>query len=237
MIQIAIVDDEEIILHAFHDKIRDILSEKTENFEISNFSDGKDFLERCLLNNYDIIFLDIDMPEITGIDIAKAIRKYNVSSEIIFITNKDEMVYASLRYAPFRFIRKVKFEDEIQEATESVLHKIAKKSEVFLFSTISGKRKEYVTNILYIEVKSHILTIHTQEAQFEARGNLKDIESRLVQFGFIRIHQSYLVNYKYINLVKQKVVVLDSGIELPLSRGRSEEVKKKLIFFSREMDL
>ena len=70
---------------------------------------------------------------------------------------------------------------------------------------------------------------------FIANGNLKDIENEIAEYGFIRIHQSYLVNFQYINIIKQKEIVLDNGQSLPISRGKYENVKMQFVRFSREL--
>lgn len=235
MTVIAIADDETIILQEIRKKITTILESKECEFEIFVFSDGKSLLQFCQSHKIDFLFLDIAMPGINGIDVAKKIRSHNDTVEIVFITNKEEMVYESIKYAPFRFIRKTKFNDEIQETIDCYFKKIGWLHRQLLFSTEHGKRSEFIFKIIYIEVKSHKLTVHTKNTEFEANGNLNSIELELLQDGFIRTHQSYLVNFRYIDFIRHKWIILDDGTQLPLSRGKAENVKKKLMQFSREM--
>ncbi len=235
MIRIAVVDDEKIILDSIYETISNIMKQYNVDFEIYSFTEGKSLMKSCVNQGYNLIFLDIDMPNITGIDIVKKLRSYNNSSEIIFVTNKDEMVYETIKYEPFRFIRKSRFDDEIFEALENFLKKKAKKKHSVMVSTENGKKTISVQDIVYIEVKGHKLTIYTKTSVLEANGTLKDIESKIAEYGFIRIHQSYLVNFRFIDVIKQKGVVLDNGNLLPLGRGRYDKVKLELMRFSREM--
>ena len=175
------------------------------------------------------------MPQITGIDIAKKLRIKLESTEIIFVTNKDEMVYDIIQYTPFRFIRKSRLEIEIEEALETYLKKKNHQNAIYFFSTEQGKKPVNIVTIVYIEVKSHKLTIYEQDKVFSANGNLNTIEKEISQYGFIRIHKSYLVNFRYINLICQKEVTLDNGNTLPLSRRKFESTKKELMRFSREI--
>ena len=123
MIRIAVVDDEKIILDSISEKVSDIFNEYKVEFEKYNFTDGKSLIKSYFQKRFDLIFLDIDMPNITGIDIAEKLRSYDDSVEIIFVTNKEKMVYQTLKYAPFRFIRKSEFHIEIDEAIDNFLKK------------------------------------------------------------------------------------------------------------------
>lgn len=235
MIIVAIVDDEKIILQEIYKKISKILAHKECEFKILSFSNGKSLLEFCNINKVDLIFLDIDMPDVNGIDVARKLRNHNNSAEIIFVTNKDEMVYEAIKYAPFRFIRKIKFDNEIEEAINYYFYKSSMLNKKIVFSTENGKKIKSVSEIVYVEVQSHKLTVHTKNTLFEANGNLNSIENIISNDGFIRIHKSYLVNFRYMDLIRQKFIILDDGTELPLSRGKADEVKRKLMKFSREM--
>ena len=116
MIRISIVDDEEIILKSIRKKTEDLLNELKVDFEIYDYTDGTILLKEFKNVRFDIVFLDIEMPGISGLEIAQRIRDEEENVDIIFITNKDELVYDSIKFAPFRFIRKFRFETEISEA-------------------------------------------------------------------------------------------------------------------------
>ncbi len=235
MLHIAVCDDDKIILDSIGDTIANTMKEYETDFTIMKFVDGKSLIKSYSEQRFDIIFLDIDMPDVTGIDIAKKLRNYSNEVEIIFVTNKDEMVYETIKYSPFRFIRKSRFESEINEAIENYLEKQSKHNYSVFFATEDGKKAVAVNDIVYIEVKSHKLTVHTTLHVVEANGNLKNVESEISEYGFIRIHQSYLVNFRFIDVVRQKSVVLDNEEILPLGRGRYEDVKMSLMRFSREI--
>ena len=234
MIRIAIVDDEQIILNSIHKKIQNILNELNIKFEIQDFTSGKTALKEITKKVFDIIFLDIDMPDISGMTIAKKIRMQEENLEIVFITNKDELVYDAIKVVPFRFIRKSRFDEEIQEALHEFIAKLNNKKIFYIFSTSNGEKTVQPTQIRYVEVSSHKLSIHMLNESFITSGNLKDIEEQFYTYGFIKVHQSFLVNFRFINYIKRNEVILDNGTALPLSRSRYEKTKFEYMRLSRE---
>lgn len=235
MIRIAIVDDEKIILRSIHKKIENLFCEAGAKFEIYDYTDAVVALKEIEKSSFDILFLDIDMPQISGMEIAKKLRVHEENIDIVFITNKEELVYDAIKFTPFRFIRKYRFENEIEEAVNEFINKFGKNNYMYMFSTPQGKKGVLVTQIKYIEVMSHKLNVHGINESFIANGNLKDIEDMFYDYGFFRIHQSYLVNYRFINLIKHKEVILDNGTILPISRGKYEKIKFDYMRFSREI--
>ena len=235
MIRIAIVDDEQIILRSIHKKIEDLFCKAGVKFEIYDYTDAVVALKEIEQSSFDILFLDIDMPEISGMEIAKKLRVQEENIDIVFITNKEELVYDAIKFTPFRFIRKYRFEYEIEEAVNEFMNKFGKNNYTYMFSTSQGKKGVLVTRVKYIEVMSHKLNVHGIKESFIANGNLKDIEEMFYDYGFFRIHQSYLVNYRFINLIKHKEVILDDGTTLPISRGKYEKIKFDYMRFSREI--
>ena len=135
--------------------------------------------------------------------------------------------------APFRFIRKSRFSQEIGEALENYLRKRREQKAMYFFSVDDGKRPVNVVSLIYAEVQSHKLTVHCEEESFEANGNLSDVEKAIAGYGFVRIHKSYLVNLRYISLIRKSEIILDDGTSLPLSRRKLESVKMELVRFAR----
>ncbi|HOF67872.1 MAG TPA: LytTR family DNA-binding domain-containing protein [Ruminococcus sp.] len=234
MIRIAVVDDEQIILNSIHKKIAKILYDLNAEFEIQDFTSGKTALKEITEKEFDIIFLDIDMPDISGMTIAKKIRMQEENIEIVFITNKDELVYDAIKVVPFRFIRKSRFDEEIKEALHEFIAKLNNRKLFYIFSTSNGEKTVQPPQIRYVEVSSHKLSIHMLNESFITNGNLKDIEEQFYTYGFIKVHQSFLVNFRFINYIKRNEVILDNGTALPLSRSRYEKTKFEYMRLSRE---
>lgn len=233
MIRIAIVDDEPIMVSFIYKKIESIFNNLKIEVEMHNYTNGKSALKDIIAKSFDLVFLDIDMPDISGMDIANRIRLLDCRSEIVFITNKEDLVYDAVKLSPFRFIRKSQFDKEIYEAIDKFIEKINDSKSTYMFNSTEGKITVQLVKIRYIEVSSHKLFINSINRTFTVNGNLKDVEELFYRFGFIKIHQSYLVNYRYINLIKRKEVILDDESALPLSRSNYENVKIEYMKLSR----
>ena len=234
--EIAVCDDSSFDRFVIAEMIDGYFKDKSFLYHVTEYCNEVTLIDDIEESNrYDIIFLDIDMPGIFGTDIAKKLRERHAKSEIVFVTNKDEMVYEAIKYMPFRFIRKTRFKDEIYEAIAQLVKKRTEKNTFIVFSIDNGKKAVNVVDIIYIEVQSHKLYVHIQKngIYFTAKGNLKDVEKELVYHGFIKIHQSYLVNYRYINAINRKSIILDNGESLPISREKYESVQKSFMLLSR----
>lgn len=237
MIYIAIVDDSIDYIRIIHTKVVDIMSEMNyEHYEVHTFTDGMQLIESPI--KFDLLLLDIDMPTIDGFNLAEKISN-NIAvldnATIIYISTYDNLVYESFKYSPLRFIRKNKINEELCEAIQAFFEKRQHSGYSLMFSTDLGKKSIQVNDIMYVEVNSHKLHIHEKDNLTIANGNLKDVEGQMHTYGFIKTHQSYLVNFRYINFINHREVLLDDGESIPLSRGRYEQVKKEYMVLTREL--
>lgn len=228
MIRAAICDDESTMLDYLYEHISKEFERQKANVQIDKYTSGKDFLNVHKAEPYDVVFLDIDMPEIGGFDIAEKISE---KALIIFVTTHDELVFSSLKFQPFRFIRKTYLDDEIEETIKAICTKILKRKaeQRIKFQTREKEVYIFAYNIEYIEVYDHWLRVYTNEKKtIKCYGSLSDFENVLASVSFIRTYKSYLVNFKYINSVQKGQVVLDDGTEIPVSRYKASEVREKL---------
>lgn len=228
MIRAAICDDENTMLDYLYEHISKEFEGQNANVHIEKYISGKDFLNSYKTKPYDVVFLDIDMPEISGFDVAEKISE---KALIIFVTTHDELVFSSLKFQPFRFVRKTYLDDEIEETIKAICVKIMKRKaeQRIKFQTREKEVYIFAHDIEYIEVYDHWLRVYTNEKKtIECYGSLSDFENVLAPVGFIRTYKSYLVNFKYINSVQKGQVVLDDGTEIPVSRYKASEVREKL---------
>lgn len=233
-LRIGICDDEELQLDTIYNIVNDNFKKLDCDFEIIKSINPKYFIETYYQENFDIVFLDIDMPEISGIDIAKLIKLQNSNTMIIFVTSKDDLVYESLKAQPFRFIRKSKLKEEISEAILAAY----KQFDIGSYKiNIRIDNKDYnidINNILYIESNRNYIIIKTiNHREFKYKDSINKKEKDLDSHGFIRTHFGYLVNQKYVYCVKDFSVILKDNIKVPVSRSRKQFVQQKLLEFLR----
>lgn len=220
-------------------KMADLVAEKLREFYpdkcvIKCYTDGKSLLEDSARELFDAFFLDIVMPTLDGFSLAEKIRADNPFAKIIFVTNHTELAHIGYLYGAFRYVRKFALEEELREAVQSLKRKFDLQSEFLLLKTPLGKVIRAVNSIRYFEVKGHNVTAFFDDTEERVSGTLNDYERRLKNSGFIRVHKSFLVNFRFIESVG-KTVVLTDGKTLPLSRNRIDETKKKLLMFSRNL--
>ncbi|WMJ85443.1 LytR/AlgR family response regulator transcription factor [Anaerocolumna sp. MB42-C2] len=233
VVQIAVCDDEKIFLEDLVSQIYTQFSEKGNEIHINSFLDGKKLLEASDKIPFDVLFLDIEMPGLSGIEVAEKVRVTNPFVSIIFITNRDDLVFQSIRYKPFRFIRKPWLKEELPEAIEAIINKIKNDNLYYTVSFNNSTKQIRITDIMYIESYKHDIYLCTEDNKYRIKSNLHKIEKEFEVYGFIRVHSGYLVNYRYIYSIDKTKVILNNKDMVPISRYRLETVKQKLQLFTR----
>lgn len=233
-VRIGICDDESFELKMIVNKIKALFTEKEFKAEIYDYTDSEKFINDPQLYNLDVIFLDIDMPSLNGIDIAQTIREVNDKIIIIFITRRDDLVFQSIKCSPFRFVRKSHLDDELEEAVDAIIYKMSADSFIVELPGAGGQLFIKTDDIIcFTSVKHHVYMV-TDKDRYLINSTMKDLEAHFFHNGFIRIHSSYLVNYRYIFSINKDGVVLDNGETLPISRHRVTEAKDRLHFYIRK---
>ena len=228
MITVSICDDDKEFLKKLSGKVKQQLDSFGADCEIRTYSDDMIIVEK--IADTDIVFLDIDMPKINGFEIAEGIYKGD-RPLIIFVTMHDELVYSSIKFRPFRFIRKTHIDEELSEAVGAAVRYITDKSAAQKLNVPTGDSETAVNinDITYLEVLGHDVLIHLANSKqhIKSYGTLLSFENQLINRGFIRTHKSFLVNLKYIYSIDSKDIILDDKTVIPMSRYKAESVKEK----------
>ena len=218
----------------------DLVAEKLREFypddcEIKCYVDGKILLEDSVRELFDAFFLDIGMPGLDGFSLAEIIRADNPFAKIVFVTKNTELAYIGYLYGAFRYVRKFALEEELREAAQSLKREFDLQSEFLILKTPLGEVIRAVNSIRYFEVKGHNVTAFFDDTEERVSGTMNEYEQRLKDVGFIRIHKSFLVNFRFIESIGKNAVTLTDGSTLSLSRNRVSETKRKLLIFSRNI--
>ncbi|HAB59311.1 MAG TPA: hypothetical protein DCE48_01100 [Lachnospiraceae bacterium] len=226
MLRIAICDDDQALSHSYKNRIKALFESKHVDATIFDYTRGSKLILDCKEVPFDLIFLDIDMPEMSGFDVAEKINDINADTVIIFVTNEEQLVYRSLRYSPFRFIRKAYFVAELSEAIISFLDMYLKRNKTQVFNCINGEIVAInIKDIMYIESNKHKVTVYTQKKDIVTKAKIGELEENLKDFGFIRVHIGYLINMKYIFSIEKTEIIFVNQKSVPMSRHRTEQVK------------
>ena len=234
MIRIAVVDDDEIYSYNLKNIIINFFNDNNINGEILIYNNGKDLLSECYKNVFDVLFLDIDMPDVTGIEVAEEIRKYNDNIMIIFITNMEQLVFESIKYSPFRFVKKQTMNEEITEVLNALSQKIVKDNLAYKFICNGTQISIRLSEIMYLEAFKHTIVLHqANKNEYKIPITLDHFQMLYESVGFLRIHKSYIVNYRYIYEINKNSLIITTSDEIPISRHRVPLVKQQYAYFTR----
>lgn len=237
MLKIAICDDEKFFAEELKKNISKYMKEKniTTTFEV--FTSGEDLLDLGIgVNRYRIIFLDINMEQMNGLDTAKAIRKMNSDIYIVFITACMNYVLDGYKVDAVRYLLKDNedFNEALRECLDAICSKMSyvKKKKRIGFN--EGALEVSLNRVLYIESKLHKLEFHVMEEElkiYTVYNTMNNIEDEYKEDGFIRIHQSYMVNMMYIKDVRKFEVELLDGTALAVPRARYDKVREQFTLY------
>lgn len=236
MLTIAICDDEKKICDYIENRTTEFLAKNDLEAEVSVFYDGSELLKKCENNtqHFDIIFLDIKMKTLNGVECAKLLRDIGVNSLIVFITSSAEYVFSGYEVKAFRYILKTDLANAFSRVFSECLLELKKlNTSFFTVKTSSNVKNIPLSDILYFESNKRLLNIHTKNEVISFYEKLDNVENELKEKDFIRTHQSYLVNAQKIKSVSKDLVLLINGFSLPVSKSKATKVKDAYLWSKR----
>ncbi len=233
MINIAICDDDLITLHNTKDLIEEY---KIKEFNIKTYSSGEELLKSK--REFDIIFLDIDMGGINGIETAKRIRVYDKQVKIIYVTNYTD--YTSMAFSVHAFgylVKPLRLEEVHHQLNEALSYMKEDKEELVEFITNEGLVRINLNKIYYFEYQSRKVLMKTNDKIYILKEKISDISSRMRSYGFEMPHKSFVVNLYNVKSIKgYDIFMMDESV-IPLSQKKSTEFRKTLnIYLSNHIE-
>lgn len=241
-ISFAVCDDDEIVCEAVYDRVKAIFEKCGIECEAEKYTSPVE-LGTFLANDkrhYDLLFLDIDMPRINGINLAKvAKKKSGDNTDIIFVSNREDRVFEALGVQPFGFVRKGNFVGDLKDVLRSYLNKKVLSKNYFAVRTNNNSvaQKVCVNDIVYIESFRYNQIIYLVNGEkLEIRMTMEELEEKLKQYSIIRIYKSFLVNLKYVQRIERDGVKVqyDDGVFLNISRRHVQEIKAIYLDYLRK---
>ena len=231
--KIAVCDDHEIQLDLMNKYIKEWATANEVNISIDNFKNAESFLfEWEDYEKYDIIFLDIEMNTMSGIELSNIIRKQNKTVDIVFATGIFKYALHGYKVGALQYLIKPIKKDDVAECLDNTKNRMKVRNDDSKYITIETPKKSLKLNydtIEYCIMFSPYIDIHTNSDKITLRKKISDIENLLPKRSFIRCHRSYLVNIKYIKTVTKDNVILESGLKIPISRGKYNETNDAFI--------
>jgi len=231
MIKIAIVDDSQSFLEEIHEIIKKYYESIKMQTSIQCYHKSEYLMyDLDEDKNYNIYFLDIEMPKISGIELAERIRKSDQNAFIVFITSYLKYSIVGYELKVYRYIPKSAIQTKLRGALESMTQELGSvEEEVYIINTSSRYEKIPYQEIVYVykDGKNSILICINRECK--VRKSLKQIMDELNSEKFLFVERGYIVNITQISKVMNQEVFLQNGEVLHIGRSHSQNVKQKIV--------
>lgn len=223
--RIAVCDDEELFRIEFKSVLDKVLI--NAEYDIDTFSGGSSLYETFLKNPFDLVFLDIEMPGIDGITLAKRLRAVSENVQIVFLTSHIEYALEGYEVNALRYLVKPVDMNKLSEVLKYIQDKKNNSRQIM----IKQEGEDIVidiSDIIYMESMDKNVRIVTSKSEYITRYNISDYEEELKNSGFLRIHRGYLISLSKVKKIVKNDVVMDGDISLPVSRSNIKTLKDAL---------
>lgn len=241
MIKIAVCDDEKIFLEELYSYINKIFTNHGIKIVVNLFRFSDDLINRILYHHqrYDIILLDIDMPEQDGFKTAELLRSAAPHFKLVFITSLSDEVLNSFEYNVSAFIPKSNLNEYLSKHLLRIAAEIHKeKAALHAFEIEDDNANKIIirfriSDIYYFECVNRVVEMVTNQGRFVlAKRNFDEIKSKYADFDFVSIHRTCIVNISHIYIINEIDLVLDNHEVLPVSRRQRKKLKELLSDFA-----
>lgn len=221
LIRVAMVEDE-TELHAYFGRMAEAWG-KSRNIRIVTtfLESAEEYLFKYgRQNRFDVLFLDVCMKQMTGMELAREIRRYDRNVQIVFLTGKAEYVFEGYEIGAVRYLMKPVEEGELFKALDACLEKLESGREDYLAFLYQGENlRLFMSEIIRIKVEGHYLQMQTVNRCYEWKGSLSQMRARLDPGRFVMANRSAIVNLEFVNKITREECFLENGESIPVSRG------------------
>lgn len=229
MLDIAICDDEILVVANIENRLQELCKETVTEVEIDAFYDGSTLAEHIRNGKrYDIIYLDIEMVKQNGVDAARTIRKLDTKALIIYVTSHESFAKEVFEVSAFRFITKPIDPDIFRKYFIDAKKEIFRNPKYFQYRYNKISHRVSIDDIMYFQSDKRVTYIVTIDGSQKCYSKLNDIEQKLIEANthFYRTHQSFLVNPRYVSTYIYDTLVLMDGTTLTISENRRKTVSE-----------
>ena len=226
MLDIAVIDDEEVI----REYLCGLIEKQRPRSRIECYATGEELL--AAERRFDIVFLDIQMDGMNGIEVARRLRKNQEETVLIFITGLKEYVFDAFDLYAFQYLLKPVDEKKFAEVLDRAVKEARrKKDKQELFIKTKNLTLDQA-DILYIESRGKKVEIHTARGKngIEIYATMEELEGQLGE-GFYRCHRAYIVNMAYITEYNNDSIILTNGDTVYLAKKKYSEFVKAYMWY------
>jgi DNA-binding LytR/AlgR family response regulator len=226
---VVLCDDNPTFLNDFHHRLQSVAAQCDWVCQYTLYHNPVELLAADL-SNTDIIFLDIDMPGINGIQAGRELRERHPDLIIVFVTGFIQYALDGYSVEAFRFLLKDSLQTELIACVRDIQKKLYEKQASVLIRGVEYSRPVQLQDIIYFEGTSQRHSImHIKHGTMECLGKLSEYEAHLQHRGFLRIQRSYLVNMFHVNCIKNYHVYLSTGGRLKVSERNYQDIIAKYL--------
>ncbi len=231
IVRVAVCDDEKLFVDSTVTHIKNILIAPGECVICSFFS-GEELLREHQQNRFDIIFLDIEMNGISGIDIARKIREKDDKTIIVFLTSHEEFAIEGYEVKAYRYIVKNEPEYVYNKQIQATFEEYFQKHKVLKINDKHKMSCVYLKDICYVTVSNKTVVVHTLTEKYEYFGKLSDIEVELKNAPqFVKSHKSFIVNVEQIETIYKDYILMKNKKKVFLSRRNKKNLVDKYVLY------
>ncbi|MCD8286290.1 MAG: LytTR family DNA-binding domain-containing protein [Clostridia bacterium] len=233
--RVAIIEDEKEPAENLRRFVEKYGTEKGHSFNIQIFANGVDFITDYTAN-YDIVFMDIELPMMNGMECARKLRELDTSVALVFVTNMVQYSVKGYEVDAVGYIVKPIEFFSFSLLMDKIIDKIKLTNlDYVVVRNNDSMVRIMLTDLMYVEVMDHYLIYHVSSGKtYKQLGKIKDTEEQLVPYDFFRCNNSFLVNMRYVTSIDGANVCLGEGYQLPVSRKRKRDFLTALNTYFRK---
>lgn len=221
LVRLAVVEDE-AQLHDYYGKMLEAWGKaRNVRLRITYAESAEEYLFKYDGQNvFDILFLDVCMKDMDGMELAREIRKFDRKVQIVFLTGKTEYVFAGYEISAVRYLVKPVEENELVKALDACLEKLEGSRDDYLAIKYHGENLRLSrSEIVCIKVDGHYLHMQTTDRVYEWKASLKEMMDKLDAERFVMANRSVVVNLQFVDKITREECILENGEEIAVSRG------------------
>ena len=234
MLSIAVCDDEVLDCCKMAKDIKNILEEMEITYTIRQFYNGKDLLQA--VENFDIVFLDIMMYGMNGMQTAQLLRERAFQNILVFVSSSREYVFDAYDVEAFYYLMKPVDMKKLKNILSRSVMKLTQESEEFIIINKERHNKKLLLrDIFYFEIRGRVVFVHSAGGVFDYYDQISSLEQNLRNKGFFRCHKSFLVNLKHVDTYNREELILDNGEKIIVAKRRYEDFCKDMLKYMKKI--
>lgn len=209
MLRVCIVEDEQESVDRLKQMLQEFCQKEGCDCSVKVFGDGMNFVSDYT-PEYDVIFMDIEMPYLNGMKAAKKMRRQDPNVSLVFVTHLAKYALQGYEVEAVGYLLKpleyFSFANQMRRILARLSHEDGQQ-EIFV-KTAAGVTKLQISSLKYVEIIDHFLIYHTADGDYKAYGQLQKLEKELPPLYFFRCNKSYIVNFRYVDLMTKDSVII-----------------------------